>query len=66
MYIFKVGCCGMTDNGYKDWNTNIYFHCNKSSPSSEKCGVPPSCCIHFKVCIFLALSAPKTELSQKN
>ncbi|KAK3863570.1 hypothetical protein Pcinc_000070 [Petrolisthes cinctipes] len=41
-------CCGITSEGYHDWDDNEYFHCNKSSPSAEKCGVPPSCCIQQK------------------
>ena len=27
---------------FNDWEKNIYFNC--SSPSTEKCGVPFSCC----------------------
>ncbi|MCL4132405.1 UNVERIFIED_CONTAM: hypothetical protein GTU68_061639 [Idotea baltica] len=41
----KLECCGMTSAGYKDWNYNEYFNCTADSPSAEKCGVPPSCCI---------------------
>ncbi|XP_064601322.1 tetraspanin-5-like [Liolophura sinensis] len=33
-------CCGQLS--YKDWESNIYFNC--SSPGSEACGVPFSCC----------------------
>ncbi|KAB7503526.1 Tetraspanin-33 [Armadillidium nasatum] len=45
----KMECCGMTGAGYKDWNHNEYFNCTESSPSVEKCGVPPSCCINYEV-----------------
>lgn len=37
-------CCGVSDKGYKDWTQNIYFNCSASNPSSERCGVPYSCC----------------------
>ncbi|EDO42387.1 predicted protein [Nematostella vectensis] len=36
----NLKCCGV--NSYTDWQTNIYFNC--SSPGSESCGVPFSCC----------------------
>ncbi|CAN8000410.1 unnamed protein product, partial [Ixodes hexagonus] len=38
------GCCGVTDDGYKDWEHNIYFNCSKLNPSVERCFVPSSCC----------------------
>ncbi|KAL3218862.1 hypothetical protein MRX96_050607 [Rhipicephalus microplus] len=37
-------CCGMTSQNFRDWNNNIYFHCDASNPSHERCSVPPSCC----------------------
>ncbi|XP_077536169.1 tetraspanin-33-like [Haemaphysalis longicornis] len=37
-------CCGVTEGKYRDWNSNIYFNCSQSNPSSERCSVPPSCC----------------------
>ncbi|XP_049272506.1 tetraspanin-33-like [Rhipicephalus sanguineus] len=37
-------CCGMTQRNFRDWNKNIYFHCDVSNPSHERCSVPPSCC----------------------
>eukprot|EP00794_Sanderia_malayensis_P012956 gene12956-14286_t len=33
-------CCGL--KSYDDWEMNIYFNC--STPGSEACGVPYSCC----------------------
>jgi len=41
-------CCGISSDGYLDWNENEYFHCNESSQSVAKCGVPWSCCIPSK------------------
>jgi len=40
----NMKCCGV--NGYNDWEMNIYFNC--SSPGSEACGVPYSCCVDYK------------------
>lgn len=40
----NLECCGVSDKGYKDWSQNIYFNCTNSNPSSERCGVPYSCC----------------------
>lgn len=37
-------CCGVSDKGYKDWSQNQYFNCSSSNISSERCGVPYSCC----------------------
>ncbi|XP_075750709.1 tetraspanin-33-like [Rhipicephalus microplus] len=37
-------CCGMTHRNFRDWENNIYFHCNLSNPSHERCSVPASCC----------------------
>ncbi|KAL3243134.1 hypothetical protein MRX96_047587 [Rhipicephalus microplus] len=28
-------CCGMTHRNFRDWENNIYFHCNLSNPSHE-------------------------------
>lgn len=38
-------CCGVGDDGYKDWSYNAYFNCTDDNPSMERCGVPYSCCI---------------------
>ncbi|KAK7890893.1 hypothetical protein WMY93_022856 [Mugilogobius chulae] len=35
-------CCGW--NSYTDWSWNLYFNCTRENPSSERCGVPYSCC----------------------
>ncbi|XP_065285153.1 tetraspanin-33-like isoform X2 [Dermacentor albipictus] len=37
-------CCGMTQRNFRDWDNNIYFHCDVTNPSHERCSVPPSCC----------------------
>ncbi|XP_077552821.1 tetraspanin-33-like [Haemaphysalis longicornis] len=37
-------CCGVTDEHYRSWRHNIYFACNDTNPSKERCSVPPSCC----------------------
>ncbi|XP_077350949.1 tetraspanin-14 isoform X3 [Festucalex cinctus] len=36
-------CCGAQDPD--DWDVNVYFSCNATHPSREKCGVPFSCCV---------------------
>ncbi|ESO85057.1 hypothetical protein LOTGIDRAFT_235926 [Lottia gigantea] len=43
----QLKCCGLSNDemGYRDWNVNQYFNCSDSNPSSERCGVPWSCCI---------------------
>ncbi|KAK3802219.1 hypothetical protein RRG08_004509 [Elysia crispata] len=43
----ELSCCGYSDSdeGYKDWNGNIYFNCTTTNLSAERCSVPYSCCI---------------------
>ncbi|XP_064484737.1 tetraspanin-33-like [Ornithodoros turicata] len=41
-YTFK--CCGVTQDGYHDWNQNMYFNCSRFNPSFERCDVPAACC----------------------
>lgn len=44
----EFGCCGISSDGFKDWNKNPYFNCTKreeDNRSVERCGVPFSCCI---------------------
>lgn len=36
-------CCGVGDNGYKEWNNNQYFNCSGLNLGGLKCGVPYSC-----------------------
>ena len=40
----KFRCCGLREQGFQDWNTSTYFQCFDDNPSTERCGVPWSCC----------------------
>lgn len=42
----QLKCCGLSndDEGYKDWNKNIFYNCSLSNVSPDKCAVPQSCC----------------------
>ncbi|XP_065052129.1 tetraspanin-5-like [Rhopilema esculentum] len=52
-------CCGL--NSYDDWDMNIYFNC--SSPGSEGCGVPYSCCITDKLNTMCGYGVRKKTMS---
>ncbi|KAK3771259.1 hypothetical protein RRG08_024338 [Elysia crispata] len=41
----QMECCGMSSDGYKDWNNNEYYNCTKLNKSPLACAVPHSCCI---------------------
>ena len=43
---FQFQCCGVGQDGFKDWNNNMYFRCNETNPSHWRCSVPFSCCIN--------------------
>ncbi|CAL1569029.1 unnamed protein product [Knipowitschia caucasica] len=38
----EFGCCGGVT--YTDWSKNMYFNCDSTNPSRERCSVPFSCC----------------------
>lgn len=40
----SLKCCGVSDNNFRDWNSNMYFNCTHLNPSFERCSVPYSCC----------------------
>ncbi|ESO95101.1 hypothetical protein LOTGIDRAFT_160862 [Lottia gigantea] len=40
----NIYCCGVTSDGYRDWNDNMYFNCTEGNPSRLKCATPYSCC----------------------
>ncbi|XP_032069977.1 tetraspanin-33-like [Thamnophis elegans] len=42
----KFKCCEV--HSYKDWSQNIYFDCQDSNPSLQRCAVPFSCCLQDK------------------
>ncbi|KAL3863857.1 hypothetical protein ACJMK2_005584 [Sinanodonta woodiana] len=40
-------CCGighMSEEGFRDWQINMYFNCSQTNPSRWRCAVPTSCC----------------------
>merc|ERR550539_2038113 len=44
VFIVSFAGCGLSSDGYEDWNNNEYFNCTEENPSVERCGVPYSCC----------------------
>ncbi|XP_064630462.1 tetraspanin-33-like isoform X2 [Lineus longissimus] len=40
----NFGCCGVGNDGYKDWEMNVYFNSSSDNPSGERGAVPFSCC----------------------
>ncbi|KAH8024386.1 hypothetical protein HPB51_022870 [Rhipicephalus microplus] len=40
----SMRCCGFSEDAFRDWNLNEYFHCASGNPSRERCSVPFSCC----------------------
>ncbi|XP_065298280.1 tetraspanin-33-like [Dermacentor albipictus] len=55
----SLDCCGMSQAGYRDWQANAYFACNKTNPSAERCSVPPSCCRRTPDYGLIVQDAPK-------
>lgn len=41
-------CCGLSDKGYEDWSENAYYNCSDHNVDPRRCGVPHSCCRHWK------------------
>lgn len=40
-------CCGLTENGFRDWSYNEYFNCSMTNLRAERCSVPYSCCRNY-------------------
>ncbi|XP_066492346.1 tetraspanin-33-like [Tiliqua scincoides] len=55
----KFKCCGV--HSYKDWSQNIYFDCQDSNPSLERCAVPFSCCLRGKETILNTMCGYGTQ-----
>ncbi|KAJ6633998.1 hypothetical protein lerEdw1_014205 [Lerista edwardsae] len=55
----KFKCCEV--HSYKDWSQNIYFDCQDSNPSLERCAVPFSCCLRDKEAILNTMCGYGTQ-----
>ncbi|XP_025096326.1 tetraspanin-14-like [Pomacea canaliculata] len=40
----QLHCCGITSQGFTDWNLNAYYNCSDANISVLKCSVPYTCC----------------------
>ncbi|XP_018019903.1 tetraspanin-33, partial [Hyalella azteca] len=50
----KVECCGLSMDGYQDYERNPLYNCNDMNQNLQRCSVPGSCCLPPH----LRLSAP--------
>uniref|UniRef100_A0A8D0BN92 Tetraspanin n=1 Tax=Salvator merianae TaxID=96440 RepID=A0A8D0BN92_SALMN len=55
----KFECCGV--HTYTDWSQNIYFDCQESNPSLERCAVPFSCCAQGREAILNTMCGYGTQ-----
>lgn len=68
MLYFQFGCCGVGNDGYKDWEMNVYFNSSSDNPSGERGAVPFSCCrtpnnleVSRLCCTFLAAKITRVD-----
>ncbi|KAF2358820.1 Tetraspanin/Peripherin [Trinorchestia longiramus] len=40
----KVECCGLSIDGYQDYELNPLYNCNDMNQNLQRCSVPGSCC----------------------